>query len=70
MQKLRYRPKTPAGHTRYALRKQTPESVFGIIKSMMGFRQFKLRGLANAWGEWSLVTMSWNLERMFALQGV
>jgi hypothetical protein len=36
---------TPAGQKLYALRKQTPEPVFGIIKSVMGFRQFLLRGL-------------------------
>ena len=69
MDKMRYRLKTPAGRKLYALRKQTPEPVFGIIKSVMGFRQFRLRGLKSAQGEWSLVTMSWNLKRMFALQG-
>jgi hypothetical protein len=41
--------------------------VFGIIKSVMGFRQFLLRGLDNVEGEWSLVTMAWNIKRMFAL---
>jgi len=51
----------------YALRKHTPEPVFGIIKSVMGFRQFSLRGLANVRGEWSLVTLAWNVKRMFAL---
>lgn len=44
-----------------------PEQVFGIIKSVLGFRQFSLRGLDNARGEWSLITMSWNLNRMSAL---
>jgi hypothetical protein len=34
----------------------------------MGFRQFLLRGLESVQGEWSLVTLSWNLRRMFALQ--
>ncbi|WP_405055198.1 MULTISPECIES: transposase [Acidiphilium] len=52
---------------RYALRKQTPEPVFGIIKSVLGFRQFLLRGLDKVRGEWSLVTMAWNMKRMFAL---
>jgi len=41
--------------------------VFGIIKSVMGFRQFLLRGLDNVQGEWTLVTMAWNITRMFAL---
>jgi transposase len=68
MQKMAYRLKTLAGRKLYALRKQTPEPVFGIIKSVMGFRQFLLRGLQNVQGEWNLVTMSWNLKRMFALQ--
>jgi transposase len=58
---------TPEGKRLYALRKQTPEPVFGIIKSVMGFRQFSLRGLAKVKGEWSLVTMAWNIKRMFAL---
>ncbi len=59
--------KTPQGKKLYALRKQTPEPVFGIIKSVLGFRQFLLRGLQNVRGEWSLVTMAWNIKRMFAL---
>jgi hypothetical protein len=41
--------------------------VFGIIKSVMGFRQFLLRGIDGVRGEWSLVTMSWNMKRLFAL---
>lgn len=68
MEKMRQRLQTPRGRKLYALRKQTPEPVFGIIKSTMGFRQFLLRGLENVKGEWSLVTMSWNLRRMFSLQ--
>ncbi len=60
--------KTPEGRKLYALRKQTPEPVFGIIKSVMGFRQFSLRGLDNVRGEWSLVTMSWNIRRIFTLK--
>ena len=58
---------TPEGKKLDALRKQTPEPVFGIIKSVMGFRQFLLRGLDQAQGEWSLVTMDWNMKRMFVL---
>jgi len=61
---------TPEGKRLYALRKQTPEPVFGIIKSVMGFRQFSLRGLEKVKGEWNLVTMAWNIKRMFALAGV
>ena len=42
---MAHRLKTPEGRKLYALRKQTPEPVFGIIKSVLGFRQFLLRGL-------------------------
>ena len=51
------------------MRKQTPEPVFGIIKSVLGFRQFLLRGIDNVRGEWNLVTMAWNIKRMFVLAG-
>jgi transposase len=68
MQKMAHRLKTPEGRKLYGLRKQTPEPVFGIIKSAMGFRQFLLRGLKSVQGEWDLVTMAWNIKRMFALQ--
>ena len=66
---MRHRLQTKEGKKRYALRKQTPEPVFGIIKSVLGFRQFLLRGLDKVRGEWSLVTMAWNIKRMFALAG-
>jgi len=66
---MAHRLATPEGKKLYGLRKQTPEPVFGIIKSVMGFRQFLLRGLAKVRGEWSLVTMAWNMKRIFALAG-
>jgi hypothetical protein len=68
LEKMAYRLKTPRGKRLYGLRKQTPEPVFGIIKSVMGYRQSLLRGLENVKGEWNLVTMSWNIKRMFAMQ--
>jgi hypothetical protein len=43
--------------------------VFGNIKSVLGFRQFLTRGLDNVRGEWKLVTMAWNMKRMFVLAG-
>jgi transposase len=65
---MAHRLKTPEGKKLYALRKCMPEPVFGIIKSVLGFRQFLLRGLENVRGEWSLVTMAWNIKRMFVLK--
>jgi transposase len=67
LQAMDHRLKTPEGKKRYALRKQTPEPVFGIVKSVLGFRQFLLRGLDRVRGEWRLVTMAWNMKRMFVL---
>ena len=60
--------KTQAGKKRYGLRKQTVEPVFGIIKSVMGFRQFMMRGLKKAGHEWTLVCMAWNVKRMAVLR--
>ena len=60
--------KTKAGRAAYALRKQTVEPVFGIIKSVMGFRQFLTRGLDKVQGEWTLVCLAWNLKRMAVLR--
>jgi transposase len=68
LEKMAHRLRTPRGKELYGLRKQTPEPVFGIIKSVMGYRQCLLRGLKNVKGEWNLVTMSWNIKRMFAMQ--
>lgn len=67
LEAMAHRLATPEGKRIYALRKQTPEPVFGIIKSVMGFRQFSLRGLKKVKGEWNLVTLAWNVKRMFAL---
>ena len=65
---MSHRLKTKAGRALYALRKQTVEPVFGIIKSVMGFRQFSMRGLDKVRGEWSLVCLAWNLKRMAVLR--
>jgi hypothetical protein len=64
-----HRLRTRAGKARYAKRKATVETVFGIIKHVQGFRQFLLRGLRAVQGEWALVCMGWNLKRLFALRG-
>ena len=68
LEAMAHRLQTPNGKQLYALRKQIPEPVFGIIKSVLGFRQFLLRGIDRVRGEWSLVTMAWNIKRMFVLR--
>lgn len=68
VERMIYRLNTRAGKAAYALRKQTVEPVFGIIKSVMRFRQFLTRGLKNVQGEWTLVCLAWNLKRMAVLR--
>jgi transposase/IS5 family transposase len=68
VEQMKHALKTKAGRAAYALRKQTVEPVFGIIKSVMGFRQFLLRGLDNVRHEWTLVCLAWNLKRMAVLR--
>jgi transposase len=68
VQAMSHRLKTKDGRARYALRKQTIEPVFGIIKSVMGFRRFSLRGLKKVTGEWTLVCLAWNLKRLAVLR--
>jgi transposase len=65
--KMLYKLRTEAGKTIYRLRKSTVEPVFGILKEVMGFRQFSLRGLVAAAGEWNLVCLAYNLKRLHLL---
>ena len=67
---MAHRLKTKTGRADYALRKQTVEPVFGIIKHVMKFRQFLLRGKQQVAHEWNLVALAWNLKRMNALRRV
>ncbi len=67
MVKMAYKLKTEIGQEIYKLRKSTVEPVIGIIKEIMGFRQFSLRGLAAAAGEWGLVCLAFNLKRLHVL---
>jgi transposase/IS5 family transposase len=69
VQAMAHRLRTQAGKALYAKRKSTVETVFGIIKHVMGFRQFLLRGLRAVQGEWALVCIGWNLRRLFVLKG-
>ncbi|MDA0767988.1 MAG: transposase, partial [Verrucomicrobia bacterium] len=62
---MAHRLETKAGKELYGLRKQTVEPVFGIIKEALGFRRFRLRGLEKVNLEWTLVTTSYNLKRLF-----
>jgi len=69
-EKMAHRLKTTAGRALYKLRKQTVEPVFGIIKEVMGFRRFRLRGRTKVSLEWTLVCVSYNLKRLFVLKNL
>lgn len=67
---MKHRLKTDLGKAKYKLRQQTVEPVFGIIKSVLGFRQFLLRGLEKVKLEWTLVCTAYNLKRLHRLGGL
>jgi transposase len=65
--KMAYKLRTEIGQAIYRLRKCTVEPVIGIIKAVLGFRQFSLRGLDAADCEWCLVCLAFNLKRLHTL---
>ena len=69
VEKMKHRLQTIEGKAIYAERKSVIEPIFGIIKHIMGFRQFMLRGFKKAQGEWSLVCMAYNLKRLYTIMG-
>jgi transposase len=66
-EKMAYKLATEIGQAIYRLRKCTVEPVIGILKEILGFRQFSLRGLWAATGEWCLVCLAFNLKRLHVL---
>jgi transposase len=64
---MAYKLRTPEGQAIYRARKRTVEPAIGIIKEVLGFRQFSLRGLVGAAGEWCLVCLACNLKRLHRL---
>ena len=69
MQEMRHRMSTKDGKALYARRKSTVETVIGLIKHVLGFRQFSLRGQELVEAEWSIVCSAWNLKRLHVLMG-
>lgn len=65
--KMAYKLRTTIGEAIYGLRKCTVEPVIGIIKAVLGFRQFSLRGLEAVSGEWCLVCLAFNIKRLHTL---
>ncbi len=65
---MAYKLKTAVGKAIYRLRKCTVEPVIGIVKEVLGFRQFSLRGEEAAAGEWCLVCLAFDLKRLHTLK--
>lgn len=70
IKRLHHRMATPEGKALYAKRKTSVEPVFGVMKQAMRFRQFLLRGVEGARGEWNILSMAFNLKRMHVLARV
>jgi hypothetical protein len=66
---MRHRLATTAGKEQYKLRQQTVEPVFGILKSVLGFRQFLLRGMEKVGLEWTLLCTAYHFKRLHRLGG-
>jgi transposase len=64
MQKMADTIRRAGRRSRYRLRKQVVEPVFGQIKHTRGFRQFLLRGLHKVRGEWAMVCTAHNLTKL------
>ncbi|MDQ7066708.1 MAG: transposase [Sulfurimonas sp.] len=69
VERMKHRLQTKEGKQISAERKSTVEPVFGIMKHVMGFRQFMLRGFEKAKGEWSLLCIAYNLKRLHTIRG-
>jgi transposase len=65
--RMAYKLQTELGQLIYGARKCTVEPVIGIIKEVLGFRQFSLRGQDKAAGEWCLVCLAFNFKRLHVL---
>ena len=68
MEKMKRKLKSKEGKELYRYRKMTIEPLFGIIQPAMGFRPFSFRGPEKVAGEWGLVSIAYNLRRLFVLK--
>jgi transposase len=64
-QQMRERLAQEEEQKRYRKRSGMVEPVFGLIKEILGYRRFLLRGLKKVQGEWSLICASFNLRKLF-----
>lgn len=55
---------TDAGREQYKQRPRIAETTFGILKSVMGLRQFLLRGLEKVRTEWTWAATAFNVGQL------
>lgn len=67
LQEMKQKLEQPENRALYRLRQQTVEPVFGIVKEVLGFRRFLLRGVNKVNLEWQLVTLAYNCKRLHRL---
>lgn len=60
---------TKTGREPHGQWKYTVETVFGIVKQVLGYCQFSRRGLDKVTGAWKRVMMAYNLKRRHILAG-
>jgi len=65
---MREKLRTDQAKAKYKRRKYTVEPVFGIIKNVLGFTRFSLRGIEKVKTEWLLVTLAYNCKRLSNLK--
>lgn len=63
-QAMRRKLKRAGWRSRYRLRKQIVEPVFGQIKQARGFRQFLLRGIEKVRAEWAMICTAHNIVKL------
>ena len=69
-EKMRRRLAQPEGARLYARRQVWSEAPFHVIKNILGFRRFHLRGLGKVNLEWQLVALAYNCRKIAAAQAL
>jgi len=70
LKRMKKRMSSTDGQAMYGKRKSTVETVFGVIKQVLGFRSFTMRAKSGAQTQWTLACLAWNFKRLHKLSGV
>lgn len=67
LERQREKQKIPENGEKLKRRKTIVEPIFGIIKRVMGFRRWSVRGLPAVQAQWSIICTAYNLRKLHAL---